>query len=74
MDVVRGNVERPLLGLDPDVVAALAGSVDVVVNVAGLTDFEAPPGKALATNTHGAVHAADLAAALGARLVHVSTT
>jgi long-chain acyl-CoA synthetase len=73
VEVVRGNVERPLLGLGPAVVQRLAGRVDAVVHFAGLTDFEAAPEKAVAVNTLGAGHAADLAARLGARLVHCST-
>lgn len=67
--VVDGDVERPNLGLRADDLAP----VDAVVHCAGLTDFQPDPLRAFAVNTHGARHAADLAAALGARLLHVST-
>lgn len=69
VSVVEGDIERPLLGLCPDAL----DPVDAVVHCAGLTDFQPDPLRAFAVNTHGARHAADLAAALGARLLHVST-
>lgn len=71
--VVRGHVEKPQLGLGPAVVERLRGRVDAVIHCAGLTDFEGEPGKMVAVNTRGAEHAAQLASALGARHVHVST-
>lgn len=71
--VLDGDVERPWLGLGPDVLASLSGHVDVAVHCAGLTDFQPDPLRAMAVNVGGAKHAADVAAAVGAHLVHVST-
>jgi len=69
LDVVQGDVTRPLCGVDVDAV----GPADLFVHCAGLTDFAPDPLEALSINVAGAKHAADLAAALSARLVHVST-
>ena len=74
IDVVDGDVREPLCGVEPAVLARLAPTLDAVVHCAGLTDFAPDPTSALAVNTGGARHAADLAACTaGKRLVHVST-
>ena len=71
---VDGDVRRPLLGIDPRVVDALAPRLDAIVHVAGITDFVPDPRDGIAVNVRGAQHAADLAARTkGRRLVHVST-
>jgi long-chain acyl-CoA synthetase len=67
--VVTGDVEKPRCDLNPDDL----GAMDVVVHCAGLTDFAPDPLRALAVNVAGAQHVADLARALDAKLVHVST-
>lgn len=72
LDAVDADVERPLCGLDPAALEALA-SADLVVHCAGLTDFQPDPLRALAVNVAGAMHAVDLARALGVPHVHVST-
>lgn len=69
--VLPGDIERPLLGLGHATVADLR--LDAVVHCAGLTDFQPDPLRAVAVNTLGARHAADLARRTGARLLHVST-
>lgn len=69
LTVAEGDIELPLLGLRLDELEP----VDAVVHCAGLTDFQPDPLRALAVNTHGARHAADVAVALGARMLHVST-
>ncbi len=75
VDVVAGDVRDPNFGIDPRVVEHLASSVDCVVHVAGLTDFEPDPIEGVAVNVRGAMHAADLAARTrGRRLLHVSTS
>jgi len=72
--VVDGDVRRPLLGLDPRVVEALAPRLDAIVHVAGITDFIPDPRDGIGVNVRGAQHAADLAARTrGKRLLHVST-
>jgi len=74
LEVVAGDVAEPLLGLDPSTRRRLRGSLDAVVHVAGLTDFDPDPRQALRTNVLGTQHAADAAAELaGGRLLHVST-
>ncbi len=72
--VVAGDVRDPLCGIDPRVVERMGESLDCVIHVAGLTDFEPDPNDGLAVNVRGALHAADLAARTrGRRLLHVST-
>jgi len=74
VDVLEGDVGKPLCGLSEPVVKILAETADVVINVAGLTDFDPDPVTSLQTNVFGAENAADLAARLpGSRLLHVST-
>ena len=74
VDVLEGDVGKPLCGLDELTLKRLAASADAVVNVAGLTDFDPDPVTSLHTNVFGADNAADLAARLETpRLVHVST-
>lgn len=74
LDVVAGDVRDPLCGIDPRVLDRLGREVDAVVHIAGLTDFSPDPHDGLAVNTHGAEHAAEVAARTqGRRLLHVST-
>jgi nucleoside-diphosphate-sugar epimerase len=73
LEVLDGDVQLAGCGLDATKTSALAGSVDAIVHFAGLTDFEPDPVTALAVNTHGATHVADLAVKIRAPLVHVST-
>jgi 1-acyl-sn-glycerol-3-phosphate acyltransferase len=71
--VVAGDVTQPDLGIPEPLVAALAGNLDAIVNVAGLVSFNPAMDMALQINAHGAHHAARLARAVRARLVHMST-
>ncbi|HEX4998791.1 MAG TPA: SDR family oxidoreductase [Terriglobia bacterium] len=71
--VVEGDVNEPLCGVQPDVVEQLRGKVDVVVNLAGVVDFDPPLPDSLVPNVYGAQHLVDLTRQLGARLVHIST-
>lgn len=71
LDVIAGDVERPLLGLGQTALDAL--EVDAIVHCAGLTDFQPDPLRAIAVNTMGAKHASDAARRLRAKLMHVST-
>lgn len=74
IEVVSGDVRRPMLGIDERVLAQLLPRLDAVVHVAGLTDFEPDPRDAIAVNVRGAMHAADLAARTsGKRFIHIST-
>ncbi|MBI4481390.1 MAG: SDR family oxidoreductase [Acidobacteria bacterium] len=71
--VIEGDLSQPLCGISKEDVGRLKGSVDVIVNTAGLVEFSPPLDDALASNVYGIVHLVDLARQLGARLVHVST-
>ncbi|MGH2571150.1 MAG: SDR family oxidoreductase, partial [bacterium] len=55
VDVVEGNVTAPDLGLDPETLATLRRSVDVVANCAGLVDFNPDLREAVAVNGDGAL-------------------
>ncbi|MFL5271654.1 MAG: AMP-binding protein [Anaeromyxobacteraceae bacterium] len=69
---VAGDVSDPLLGLSEADRAAM-GALDLVVNCAGLVDFNPSLQLALDVNVHGARNAVELCRATGAALVHVST-
>lgn len=74
IDVIDGEAREPGLGLDPRQRATLEARTDVVIHVAGLTDFNPDPTEAIAVNVHGALAAAELAQRTrGRRLMHVST-
>lgn len=74
VEVVNGDVGRPGLGLDPEVAARLYGDLDLVINFAGLVDFNPDLRDAYETNVLGVIHVADFVERCErARLVHVST-
>lgn len=69
-----GDVGLPLCGIDEKLVKELRGTIDAVVNVAGVVDFNPPLDEALDTNAFGAQNLVALAKALGnAPLMHTST-
>lgn len=69
-----GDVGLPLCGIDEKLVKGLRGTIDAVVNVAGVVDFNPPLDEALDTNAFGAQNLVALARALGgAPLMHTST-
>src|SRR5579859_4385506 len=71
---IDGDMGRPLCGLDPALVAELRGTIDAVVNVAGVVDFNPPLDDALDANAFGAQNLVALARALGdAPIFHTST-
>ncbi len=74
VEVVAGDVSRPDLGLDPVVAERLRETVDLVINFAGLVDFNPDLREAAETNVMGAMHVADFVQSCHkAKLVHVST-
>ena len=73
VEVLDGDVEKPWCELAPETMDALRGRTDLVIHCAGLTDFQPDPLEALAVNVAGAVHVADLAGRIGAKLMHIST-
>ena len=69
-----GDVGLPLCGIDEKLVKGLRGTIDAVINVAGVVDFNPPLDEALDTNAFGAQNLVALARALGgAPLMHTST-
>jgi len=71
---VDGDVGRPYCGIDEKLVRELRGTIDAVVNVAGVVDFNPPLDEALDANAFGAQNLVALARALGdSPLFHTST-
>ncbi len=71
---VDGDMGRPLCGLGEALAAELRGTVDAVINVAGVVDFNPPLDEALAANAFGAQNLVGLARALGdVPVFHTST-
>jgi thioester reductase-like protein len=74
VEVVEGDVSLPGLGLDEVVQARLAKSLDLVVNSAGLTDFNPDLRDALSSNVDSAIHLLEfLRKCDHAGLMHLST-
>ena len=74
VEVVEGDVSQPGLGLDQATQARLAKSLDLIVNSAGLTDFNPDLREALASNVDSAIHLLDfLRQCSHAGLMHLST-
>ena len=71
---IDGDMSRPLCGLDEALVRELRGTIDAVINVAGVVDFNPPLDEALDANAFGAQNLVALARALGdAPVFHTST-
>jgi long-chain acyl-CoA synthetase len=74
IEVVEGDVSQPGLGLEPELRKRLAATVDLVVNSAGLTDFNPDLRDALASNIDSAAHLVEfLRESNHAALMHLST-
>ena len=74
VEVVEGDVSLPGLGLDEDTQARLQKSLDVVVNSAGLTDFNPDLRDALSSNVDSTLHLLEfLRKCKRAGLMHLST-
>jgi long-chain acyl-CoA synthetase len=71
--VVEGDLSLPMCGLSEEKVEELSSTVDVVINSAGLVEFDPPLSESLVTNVYGIRNLIELVRALDARLVHVST-
>ena len=71
---IDGDTGRPLCGVDAGLVSELRGTIDAVVNVAGVVDFSPPLDEALDANAFGCQNLVALAKALGdVPLMHTST-
>ena len=74
IDVVEGDVSQPGLGLEEGVHGRLAKSLDLVVNSAGLTDFNPDLRDAVSSNVESAEHLLNfIRASDHAALMHLST-
>ena len=74
VEVVEGDVSRPGLGMDASTQARLAKSLDLIVNSAGLTDFNPDLRDAMASNVDSTLHLLDfLRKCDHAGLMHLST-
>ncbi len=74
IEVVEGDVSQPDLGLAPETRARLAGSLDLIVNSSGLTEFNPELRLGLAANVDAVVHLLDfLRECDHAALLHLST-
>jgi len=74
VEPIDGDMGRPMCGLDESLVRELRGTIDAVVNVAGVVDFNPPLDDALDANAFGAQNLVDLARALGdVPVMHTST-
>src|SRR5262249_2538276 len=73
VQIVEGDVNAPLCGLTPEQIEQLRGKVDIVVNLAGVVDFDPPVNESFETNVYGARRLLEIVKLLGAKLVHVST-
>jgi thioester reductase-like protein len=74
VEVVEGDVSLPGLGLDDAVQSSLARSLDLVVNSAGLTDFNPDLREALSSNVDSTIHLLEfLRKCDRAGLMHLST-
>ena len=70
---MEGDLDEPLCGIEPRRIGELKGKVDVVVNLAGVVDFDPPVNESFETNVYGTQHLIALVQLLETRLVHVST-
>jgi thioester reductase-like protein len=74
VEVVEGDVSQPGLGMDPETQERLKRSLDLVVNSAGLTDFNPDLRDALASNVDSALNLVNfLRQCDHAGLMHLST-
>jgi thioester reductase-like protein len=74
VEIVEGDVSQPGLGLAPELRQRLAATIDLVVNSAGLTDFNPDLRDALASNIDSAAHLLKfLRESDHAALMHLST-
>jgi thioester reductase-like protein len=74
IEVVEGNVSHPGLGMDEATQARLAKSLDLIVNSAGLTDFNPDLREAMASNVDSTLYLLDFVRKCDrAGLMHLST-
>src|SRR5437773_1315981 len=69
----EGDVNERLCGVQPELLGKLDGKVDVVLNLAGLVEFDPPLTDSLVPNVYGVQNLLELVKRLGAKLIHIST-
>jgi len=73
IESLQGDIRSPNWGLTQAQVDELRGQVRIVLSVAGDVSWSAPWTRLAETNIEGAAHAAELAYALGAKLIHAGS-
>jgi long-chain acyl-CoA synthetase len=74
VEILEGDVSQPGLGLNEETQSRLARELDLIINSAGLTDFNPDIRDALAINVDGVVHLMEfLRRTDHAALMHLST-
>lgn len=71
--VIEGDLDEPMCGISSDNLNQIKGKIDVVVNLAGVVDFDPPVNESFETNVYGTQNLISLVQFLDTRLVHVST-
>jgi long-chain acyl-CoA synthetase len=74
VEVVAGTLDSPNMSIEDSVAERLREKVDLIVNCAGLVDFNPDVRVAVSSNLDGSMHVADFAASCkNAAMIHVST-
>jgi thioester reductase-like protein len=73
VEILRGDIRQPLLGLSEHDYADLADRVDVIIHSASITRLGVADAKILDTNVNGTREIVRLARAASARLIYLST-
>ena len=71
--IVEGDLSLPMCGIRAEQLAQLTDAVDVIINTAGLVEFEPPLDESLITNVYGIRNLIELVQLLDVKLVHIST-
>jgi long-chain acyl-CoA synthetase len=74
VQVVEGDLDEPFCGISLQQIEQLKGKVDIVVNLAGVVDFDPPINESVEPNVYGTRNVIELVKVLDAKLVHVSTS
>src|SRR6516165_8969332 len=53
VQVVEGDLDQPLCGFSAEAIEQLQGKIDVVVNLAGVVDFDPPVNESVEPNVYG---------------------
>jgi long-chain acyl-CoA synthetase len=73
VSVIEGDLDEPLCGFSAERIQELKGKVSVIVNLAGVVDFDPPVNESVEPNVYGTKHLIELVQLLDTKLVHVST-